>query len=441
MKSSGPDWTHPDISSTVHLVEVSSRIISSDKIGRLLPFRPEISLSSKVRADRIAVVSYSLGGGGAERVVVDLCRYLHDSGRKVTLVTLSGRDPDVYTFPTGIQRECIEIRRVNRSLLYTIRYFSGCILATRRKLRDLEPDVVVSFIDLINVWTLLCLFGTRIPVIVSERIHPAYNVISRAWRLARRLAYPLASAVTVQTADGAEWFRRHTRVKRLVVIPNAVRHSQDFGSRTVEAAESPARPLVLAIGRLAEQKGFDLLLDAFYRAGLARTGWQLAILGEGPERSALEQQATRLGIAGALTLPGFVDVGQWLERADLFVLSSRFEGFPNALMEAMQTGLACVSFDCPSGPRDLIENNRNGLLVPAEDVGGLTEALQRLAADPDLRSRLGAEASKVSEQFSPALVYGKWLRVIDAVATKNTTTLFPRFFDSSVCRHAKRPSN
>ena len=184
-----------------------------------------------------------------------------------------------------------------------------------------------------------------------------------------------------------------------------------------------ARPLVLAIGRLTEQKGFDLLLDAFHRSGLARAGWHLAILGEGPARSALEQQATALGMAEAVTFPGFVDVGQWLRRADLFVLSSRYEGFPNALMEAMQMQRACISFDCPSGPRDLIENDRNGLLVPPQDVAALSEALQRLAADPALRSRLGAEASKVGQQFSPALVYAKWLNLIDAVASGTTKTL------------------
>ena len=184
-----------------------------------------------------------------------------------------------------------------------------------------------------------------------------------------------------------------------------------------------ARPFVLAIGRLNEQKGFDLLLDAFCRSGLARAGWRLVILGEGPERPALQQQATTLGIADAVALPGFVEVGQWLKRADIFVLSSRYEGFPNALLEAMQMQRACISFDCPSGPRDLIENDRDGLLVPPRDVAALSEALQCLAADPALRSRLGAEASKVGERFSAASVYAKWLDLIDSVASKNSKKL------------------
>ena len=382
--------------------------------------------SKRARAQRIAVVIYSLRGGGAERVIVDLCRYLRDRGREVTLLTLSGDDPDAYAAPEGIRRERMEVRRVAYSPLQTFWYFLSRIAAMRRRLQALEPDVVLSFMDLVNVWTLICLFGTGIPVIVSERVHPAYNSISRVWKAARRLIYPIADAVAIQTEEGADWFRRWTRVKRLVVVPNAVRYSQDPSVEANEATATASQPFILAIGRFEKQKGFDLLLKAFHRSGLMRKGWSLAILGEGPERSALEQQAAELGIAPALTMPGFVDVTPWLKQADLFVLSSRFEGFPNVLVEAMQMRRACISFACPSGPRDLIENNRNGLLVPVEDVDGLSEALNRLAADPELRDRLGAEASRVSERFSPALVYGKWLSLIDAVATGNGTIFWHR---------------
>jgi GalNAc-alpha-(1->4)-GalNAc-alpha-(1->3)-diNAcBac-PP-undecaprenol alpha-1,4-N-acetyl-D-galactosaminyltransferase len=276
----------------------------------------------------------------------------------------------------------------------------------------------VSFIDQTNVYTLLCLVGTGIPVIVSERVHPAYNPIARIWHVIRRLIYPIADAVTVQTEDGAEWFRRCTGVRRLVVIPNAVRFPQAFPIADTDAQTSVARPLILAMGRLVKQKGFDLLLDAFHRSRLMENGWHLTILGEGVERDALELQATKLGIADAVTLPGFVsNVGQWLMQADIFVLSSRYEGFPNALMEAMQLGRATISFDCQSGPKDLIENNYNGYLVPAEDIHGLSEALRHVALDASLRSRLGTEAIKISDRFSPETVYKRWLQLLDTVAT------------------------
>jgi GalNAc-alpha-(1->4)-GalNAc-alpha-(1->3)-diNAcBac-PP-undecaprenol alpha-1,4-N-acetyl-D-galactosaminyltransferase len=373
--------------------------------------------SKKKQAYRITVVSGSLANGGAERVAADLCRYLRDSGREVALLTLTGDEPDDYKSPEGVLRERMEVRRAPPSLFHRIFYLLGRLVSVRRRLVAFQPDVVVSFIDRINMLVLLALFGTGIPVIASERLHPGYNPIPRAWLLARKVIYLFAKAVTVQTEDGADWLRRHSWVRHPVVVPNAVRYSHDLGNRSGRKNQNVARPFVLAIGRLTEQKGFDLLLEAFHRSGLAQVGWNLVILGEGPALTDLKQQAAALCVADAVTFPGFVDVAPWLEQADIFVLSSRYEGFPNALMEAMQMQRACISFDCPSGPRDLIENERNGLLVPPLDVASLSKALQRLAGDPALRGRLGTEAVKVSERFSHDTVYGKWLGLIDAVAT------------------------
>jgi glycosyltransferase involved in cell wall biosynthesis len=216
------------------------------------------------------------------------------------------------------------------------------------------------------------------------------------------------------------------------VIPNAIRYRCDLEALSGVVLDNVRHPFVLAIGRLDRQKGLDLLLEAFSRSGLTGAGWSLVILGRGRELAALKQQAAVLGIANAVTFAGFVEVGPWLAQADLFVLSSRFEGFPNALMEAMQMQRACISFDCPSGPSDLIENEQNGLLVPPQDVGALSEALKRLAADPALRSRLGAEAGKVSERFSHARIYGKWLTLIDAVAAGKAGARLASFFAASV---------
>jgi glycosyltransferase involved in cell wall biosynthesis len=374
----------------------------------------------KNRAERIVLVVSSLGGGGAERVVVDLCRFLRDSGREVVLLTLSGNDPDAYALPPGVRRERMEIRRDANSLLDTVRFSLGHLVAMRSRIVSLRPDAVVSFVDQTNARTLACLLGSGVPVIVSERIHPAHHPLPDAWKAARRLTYPLADAVVVQTGDIAEWFRRRTRVKRLLVISNAARYDGALGAGDEIARSGAGGGLVLAIGRLAKQKGFDLLLEAFHRAGLAERQWRLAIVGEGPERDALMQQAASLGIAGALTLPGHVnDIGRWLALSDIFALSSRYEGFPNALLEAMQMGRACAAFDCPSGPRDLLAADAAGLLVPPGDIDALSAALQRLAGDSALRDRLGRRAAIVAEQLAPARIYGKWLGLIDAVAAGN----------------------
>ncbi len=375
--------------------------------------------AATIQARRVAVVSGSLSHGGAERVAIDLCCHLRDAGRDVMLLTLSGDMPDAYRPPEGVRRERLEARLLPPSLFHRLWYLANRVISLRRTIKNDRPDVVVTLIDKVNILVLFSLLGTGIPVVISERVHPAHNPIARAWKLARRLIYPLARAVTVQTEDGAAWFRQHSSIKHPVVIANAVRHLRDFDSEAgapVSDDAVPAQPFVLAIGRLSEQKGFDLLLEAWHRAGLAGAGWRLVILGEGPERKALEEQARALGIGDKVGFPGFVDIGPFLRKAGFFVLSSRYEGFPNVLMEAMQVGLPCISFDCPSGPRDLITNEQNGLLLPPQDIAGLSAALARLAADPELRGRLGAAAAGVNEQFSRSRIYGKWLALLDDIA-------------------------
>ena len=360
------------------------------------------------------MVISSLGGGGAERVMVDLCRFLNDAGRDVTLLTLSGNDTDAYQVPPGVHRERMEIRKEAHSLFDSLRFSLHHLRAMRGRIVSLRPDIVVSFVEQTNVRVIACLLGTRIPVVVSERVHPGSHKIAQTWNWGRRLLYRRSVAVVVQTEAIAEWFSKSIRTSRLVVIPNAVRSSDSFPSlRSVEQT-SLNGPYVLAVGRLVHQKGFDLLIEAFRRSELAQLGWKLVILGEGDQRPALIQQAKAAGIYHALQMPGHVDnVGPWLEKAEIFALSSRYEGFPNALIEAMQLGRAVVSFDCPSGPSDVIQHGQNGLLVPAEDVDALASALERLGHDHALRLRLGSAATGVNERFSQVEIYGRWLRLID----------------------------
>ena len=179
------------------------------------------------------------------------------------------------------------------------------------------------------------------------------------------MLYRFAAAVIVQNEDIAGWFRQSVATRRLLIIPNAVR-SQSFLDTTSARIDEP---IILGIGRLARQKGFDLLLPAFASTGLADQGWRVVILGEGEDRKALAQLSDDLGLSGSVEMPGHVsDVAGWIARSRIFALPSRYEGFPNALLEAMHLGTASVSFDCPSGPRDLIEHGVNGLLIQAEDV-------------------------------------------------------------------------
>jgi len=151
------------------------------------------------------------------------------------------------------------------------------------------------------------------------------------------------------------------------------------------------------------------LLEAFVTLARKYYNWNLVILGEGPERRALETQVQAFGLDGRVFLPGRVgNVGEWYERADVYVMSSRFEGFPNALAEAMAHGLPAVSFDCDTGPRDIIRPEVDGLLVLPGNVDALTAALDRLMDDAALRAQFAARAVEVRERFSMERIAGMW---------------------------------
>ena len=365
-------------------------------------------------AQRIVLVIGSLGGGGAERVLVDLANYLVSVDRDVAVLTIVSGDEDVYELDGRVMRLRIDIRRDSKNLAGSvIRELSG-LRRIRSAIWSFRPDTVVSFIDQTNIRVTAALLATGIPLFVSERVHPGYHSIGRVWGVARWLLYRFATAVVVQTHEIADWTTKNIPSRCVVTIPNAVR-AERFGTKAKHSPREMAGSLVLGIGRLTHQKGFDLLIQAFDQAELPSAGWRLVILGEGPDRANLQSLINQLGLRDSVIMPGFApDVAAWLRRCDIFVLSSRFEGFPHALLEAMQTGCPAISFDCPSGPRDLISSGDNGILLPQQDVDALAEAIRTLATDPTTRTRLGATATAVSERFSPQRVYGMWLDLIDS---------------------------
>lgn len=174
-------------------------------------------------------------------------------------------------------------------------------------------------------------------------------------------------------------------------------------------SQKPRRKEILAVGRLTFQKGFDLLLDAWSIASAQLSDWSLRIVGDGELHDQLLQQARDLGIEHRVTLAPFSDNPFALyAESGMFVLSSRFEGLPFVLLEAMTCGTPCISFDCPNGPREVIRNGINGLLTPAENVNALSNSIVELGRDPELRQRLGNAARSVSEEFSEASVVARW---------------------------------
>ena len=357
-------------------------------------------------AKHILFLVSSMQGGGAERVAALLSNYWAEQGHRVTLMpTFSGRGECLYPLDPGVKLDFLADRvgAARKTPWTLLRRF----LALRRVIKTERPDVVLSFLTHVNVAAILAARGSGVPVIVSERIHPLHTDASALWKWARKRTYPMADLTIVQTRAAEEWMRANIPRARCALIPNPVVLPAKAG--TAVSIPAPGRHLLLAAGRLDPQKGFDLLINAFNRVSSLFPDWDLCILGEGVERPNLEALRNTLDLSDRVHLPGRVDdMADRYARADLFALSSRYEGFPNVLLEALASGLPAVSFDCPSGPADIIRHETDGLLVEPESTDKLAAALARLMGEVALRARFAARAVEAKDRFSLERIGPLW---------------------------------
>lgn len=364
---------------------------------------------------RIGLVISDLGPGGAQRVLTSLAGAWSARANDVHLLPLhGGPDQDFYAVAPTVHVQHMALPVGRTGAIGKLWRNVGRVCALRRALRALQPDVIVSFIDQSNVVTLLAAAGTKMPVIVSERTDPRQSQSGRMWSLLSRLTYPLARSLVVQTSEIAAYYGSW-RLRSVATIPNPV-----YPPPAPDGAErSDLRtPYVLAVGRLSHEKGIDLLLAAFTDVASRFPDWSLVIVGSGPERQRLEAQALELGISGRCDFLGEVrEVATVMKDASLFVLPSRTEGFPNSLCEAMACGITSVATDCPSGPRHIVSDGVDGVLVPTENAQALAQAMSALMADPTTRRRLGDAARTITERFSVSRVLALWDDVLqDATA-------------------------
>ena len=350
---------------------------------------------------KVLVVINSLTSGGAERVVSTLTREW--ARRNDVLIALFDASRPAYDhggeiadLRTPARRG--PVRKLHNVLLRSIRL--------ARILRKERPHRIVSFMESANFPAIGAAAATGFldRLCVSVRCNPV--VIPELNRLLIPIAYRLAERV-VAPSNGVRYALQKMGLppRKLSVIPNPL--AKPTEASTSARAESPPR-FVLGVGRLEREKGFDRLLRAFSQIDQSDT--QLVILGDGTERDALLVLAQELGVSSRVRLPGIVsDVEAWYRRADCFVLTSHYEGSPNVVVEAMANGCPVVSFDCPYGPAEILEGGKSGMLVPQDDIGGLSAAIQRLVADRDLRRRLAKVGRQRARAFSVEKIAPRWL--------------------------------
>lgn len=282
-----------------------------------------------------------------------------------------------------------------------------------------ESAVIICVQVFAMEWVALA--NTRgIPVIGMSHESYAASMASTRGRRVRQYYAKLPRFAVLTEQDARDW-TTEGGMNNTAAIPNPLPFPAEGGA-------DPAAHVCVAMGRLSQEKGFDLLLDAWSEAMGARPGtdWRLRIYGDGPDRGALEGQAARLGIAGSVSFEGFTaQVPEAMRTGSLFLSASRAEGFPMTLLEALACGLPCVAFDCAPGVREILRGDRlpagahgitqNGALVPPGNTEAFAEQLGRLLDDEQLRAGLAKAAAESVARYAPELIAERWERMFELV--------------------------
>ena len=348
---------------------------------------------------RLTIVLSNIRGGGAPFAAVNWANAWSRHGHTVSIIIMhpeEGAGADFFVEPAISLRRIDLADRPVKNWWGALRGVLSRTWRLRRAILSTHPEVVLSFAGPLNVRMLMALMGTRMTKIVMEQTHPGMESFGEFWERWRVRLYPSAAMLLNLTQAAQDWCLDRFKVRRAAIIPNPVLPVAG------KADTGPGGPKVLiAAGRLVDQKRFDLLIDAYARVAAKHTDWRLVIFGDGPNRADLEMRVREAGLDWAVSLPGWTDnLQDEMLKAGLFVLSSAYEGFGNVVAEALAAGLPVVSFNCLSGPGDIIRHGVDGLLVPPLDVDALAEALHKVMSDNALRYSMGERAPEVLERFS-----------------------------------------
>ena len=335
---------------------------------------------------RICFIGAGLKGGGQERALTSLANYFAGKKYKVSIINLF-KTEQFYPLENSIE---VIWPKTERSQHHRLAYAFLIIQFLRKVIKKVKPDVLLSFGEWFNPFVIFSTRFLRIPLYVFDRMGPQMKMDPFV-NLARKVLYRYACGIIVQTSTAAKIVAKKTGATNIAVIPNMV--------NIINTDVSIKKNQIVTLGRLSREKGHIYLVRAFGK--LTQKGWSLHIIGDGPERQSLEREILSLGLTGRVKFYGHLkDFGQILGESDIFVLPSLYEGFPNALIEAMSVPLPCISSNCIAGPGDIIKDGVNGLLVEPGNVEALASAMTSLIQDPDLREKLASEAFKVRDTLA-----------------------------------------
>lgn len=355
---------------------------------------------------RVTFFIGSLTGGGAERVTCNLANFLSRRGYQIDVLIMSDVE-DTYGLDSTINKHIL-IRRNERKNV-----FADAFLRYRRLGKYMQTEKVDCYVVMLPITIAMMMMQrqkTKAKVIASERNDPlsySYFIQKTQKMLAKR-----ADGYVFQTEDAQSWYRECLMNCKTIVIPNAI--NENFIGKTYAGER---RKAIVNVGRLKSQKNTPLLISAFARISKEFPDYVLEIYGAGEKEDEIRRFIQASGLETKVKLMGYVvNVRERIIDAELFVLSSDYEGMPNALMEAMALGLPCISTDCPcGGPHFLIQDGQNGILVPVGNAEKMANAMRDLLNNQEKRKRISENAIEIQHRLAPEKIYGKWEKFINDV--------------------------
>lgn len=339
-----------------------------------------------------------LSKGGMERVMAELATYFSSKiNIEVNVILLTNRSKIFYKIPTYVA-----IYRPEFTFDNNIRTISTIrtLIFLRKIIKRINPDAILSFGETYNSFVLLSCLMLNVRIFVSDRSKP-----DKSWGFfhehLRRFLYPFATGIISQTDYSKDFLSKETGHKNIKVIPNPI--------RVIEKKTLERRNIILNVGRLIKSKRIDLLLNIFNNC--KNDKWELWLVGENEknEKEKLEKIVNELNLSEKVIFWGKQEnVAKFYGIAKIFAFSSESEGLPNVLLEAMASGLACISFDCVAGPRDLITDGENGYLVKMYDCVEYISKLNLLIKNPALRETFANNAKKKSEEYNINIIGEKF---------------------------------
>ncbi len=352
---------------------------------------------------KILFIISNLSIGGAERVLSTLANHL-SLHHEVVIVKLDHKEP-FYEIDNNIIIESLNLEKVNNTILKKVIHNFTLLSSIRKSIKKYNPNITISFMDKTNISVLLATRFLSNKLIISERTNYSAQK-NKLIRILRSIIYPLSDGMVVLSQYD---YDKYHNVKNKKIIFNPL-----FIDDKVSSTKDK---IIISVGRLWKGKAYDIFLEALARIDKELLDdWNVYIIGEGPERQKLEAIVDKLGLVKTVKFLGVKkNIVDYYQQASIFVSTSRSEGFPNTLSEALSLGCASIATDCITGPSELIKNEENGFLVEVDNINQISEKLEILIKDKSLRDDFSRKSVEMSKKFKTENIVKEWEKYIDEI--------------------------